>query len=62
MGVLLVLWGSFAAVARLALGSADSFQVQFYLYGFGIVIMTVWAFVKKKSKEFRKVSRKKPFN
>ncbi len=31
--VLIFIWGSFAAVSRLALNSLDVFQMQFYLFG-----------------------------
>ncbi|WP_127589115.1 DMT family transporter [Paenibacillus koleovorans] len=41
MGLLLVLWGSFAAASKFALQSLDSFQVQFYMFGSALVVMTV---------------------
>ncbi|WP_135555585.1 DMT family transporter [Paenibacillus cymbidii] len=37
MGVLLVLWGSFAAIGKLVLGDLDSYQLQFYMFGFGFI-------------------------
>jgi drug/metabolite transporter (DMT)-like permease len=41
MSILLVLWGSFAAVSKMALTMLDYYQVQFYMFGSAVVIFTV---------------------
>lgn len=37
MGVLLLLWGSFAAVSKLVLGELDNYQLQCYMFGIGFI-------------------------
>mgnify|MGYP000021974965 CR=1 FL=1 len=46
--VLIFIWGSFAAVSRLALNSLDVFQMQFYLFGAAFLALFAWAAVGKK--------------
>lgn len=58
MGMLLVMWGSFSAVSKLTLHKLDSFQVQFFMFGLAIVIMTVLMCFNGKLTEFRKLSIK----
>jgi drug/metabolite transporter (DMT)-like permease len=58
MGMLLVMWGSFSAVSKLSLGQLDSFQVQFFMFGFAIVIMTIIMCFNGKINEFRKLTMK----
>lgn len=41
MPVILVLWGSFAAVSKLTLSGMDSFQLQFWMFGVAFVGMTL---------------------
>lgn len=60
MAILLFLWGSFAAVSKLVLGRIDSFQMQFYMFGFASLIMTVVLIFTGKIKEM-KTLRKKDF-
>ncbi|MBP3965991.1 DMT family transporter [Paenibacillus lignilyticus] len=38
MPILLLLWGSVAAVSKLVLGQLDSYQVLFYMNGIGVVV------------------------
>jgi drug/metabolite transporter (DMT)-like permease len=42
MALLLVLWGSLAAVTKLSLGSIDSYQLQFFMFWSALLAMTVW--------------------
>lgn len=58
MGMLLVMWGSFSAVSKLTLGQLDSFQVQFFMFGMAIVIMTIMMCLNGKITEFRKLTMK----
>lgn len=44
MILLLLLWGSFAAVSALTLDHVDNFQVLFYMFGSALVMMTVLLF------------------
>jgi len=46
MPLLLLMWGSLAAVSKLLLGNLDSYQVMFYMYGFGVVIF--WAMLRSR--------------
>ncbi|HHW31959.1 MAG TPA: DMT family transporter [Clostridiaceae bacterium] len=41
MALLLVLWGSFAAVSKLVLKNIDSFQSQFYMFAIALISMTL---------------------
>lgn len=47
MPAILLLWGSFAAVSKLTLGSIDSFQLQFLMFGISSVILTAWIAVRR---------------
>ncbi|MCL2343838.1 MAG: DMT family transporter [Firmicutes bacterium] len=58
MGILLIFWGSFAAVSKLVLSDMDSYQVLFYMFGFSAVIMTIQAFVKGKWREVKQLCMK----
>ena len=48
MFFLLVMWGSFAAISKLVLYNIDSFQVQFYMFGVAVIIMTLILLAKGK--------------
>lgn len=56
--IILVLWGSFAAVAKLTLSGIDSFQLQFYMFGFAAVIMTGWLILRRKLGQTIKITPK----
>jgi drug/metabolite transporter (DMT)-like permease len=56
MSVLLVFWGSFSAISKLTLNNIDSFQMQFYMFGVAVLVMTVIGVVTGKVKGFRKIS------
>lgn len=56
MGILLFFWGSFAAVSKLTLGKLDSMQIQFYMFGCAVLIMTVILFATGKYRELRTIS------
>jgi len=47
MPLLLLMWGSLAAVSKLLLRNLDSYQVLFYMYGFGVVIF--WAILRSRA-------------
>ena len=52
--ILLLFWGSFAAVSQIALGDMDSHQVQFYMFASASLILTViYAFTGKFKALFR---------
>jgi len=42
MGILLVLWGPLAALTKIVLAGLDSYQFQFYLFLFSVMIMTIY--------------------
>jgi drug/metabolite transporter (DMT)-like permease len=42
MALLLLLWGSLAAVTKLTLGSLDSYQLQFFMFWSALAAMTLW--------------------
>jgi drug/metabolite transporter (DMT)-like permease len=44
MPILLLMWGSLAAVSKLLLNNLDSYQVLFYMYGIGVVSFLVILF------------------
>ncbi len=46
--LLILIWGSFAAVSRLALTSLDVFQMQFYLFGAAFLALFAWAAAGKR--------------
>ena len=58
MGVLLIFWGSFAAVSKLLLAGLDSFQVLFFIFGIAAVIMTIMFIASGKSKLLVEVTLK----
>jgi drug/metabolite transporter (DMT)-like permease len=58
MTILLILWGTFAAVSKMSLHSLDSLQAQFYLFGFAFICMTGICIRNGKFKELRRLQRK----
>lgn len=58
MLAVLLLWGSFAAVSKLVLNQVDSFQVQFYIMGFALLVMTLILAVNGSVAELRNISVK----
>lgn len=58
MVILLILWGSLAAVSKLVLQKLDSFQVQFYIFGIAVLIMTPLLFINGKVREFKSITGK----
>lgn len=48
MPLILVMWGSFAAVSKLTLRNMDSFQLQFWMFGSAAAIMTVSMLLRRK--------------
>lgn len=48
MPVLLILWGSFAAVSKLTLSGIDSFQLQFWMFGTAAAGMTLSLLLRRK--------------
>lgn len=56
--ILLILWGSFAAVSKLSLKSLDSFQTQFYMFGSAFVTMTVVLAFNGKAGILKSLTRK----
>jgi drug/metabolite transporter (DMT)-like permease len=48
MPVILIFWGSFAAVSKLTLGGIDSFQFQFYIFGIAALLMTIWQLIRRR--------------
>jgi len=58
MALLLVLWGSFAAVNKLVVQNLDSFQVQFYMFSAAVLVMTPFIVFGGRRKEFRGVPLK----
>jgi len=51
--LLLIMWGSYAALSKLVLGRLDAFQVQFYSYGFASVIMLAALIYSKRLGEIK---------
>lgn len=51
MPVILVLWGSFAAVSKLTMEGMDSFQLQFLMFGIASIVMTLSLLLRKKLKQ-----------
>lgn len=58
MSILLFLWGSMAAISKLVLGNIDSFQMQFYMFGFAVLIMTAVLAYTGKIKELKSLGMK----
>lgn len=58
MTILYILWGSLAAVSKLALGSLDNYQVQFYSFGSGFVFFTALLAANGKLKALFAVKRR----
>lgn len=56
MAGLILIWGSFAAVNRLALNTLDVFQVQFYIFGFAVAALLVWMAVGRRFPILRQIS------
>ncbi|WP_310224207.1 DMT family transporter [Paenibacillus qinlingensis] len=52
MPLLLLIWGSVAAVSKLVLNQLDSYQVLFYMYGIGVVIFAVIILIKTRGTIF----------
>ncbi|CAI6086030.1 hypothetical protein [Cohnella sp. JJ-181] len=48
MPILLLMWGSLAAVSKLLLNHLDSYQVMFYMYGIGVISFLAIFLVKGK--------------
>lgn len=46
MPILLLMWGSVAAVSKLLLGRLDSYQLLFYMYGIGAAVFTVIVLIR----------------
>ncbi|MDR3644071.1 MAG: DMT family transporter [Clostridia bacterium] len=55
---LVLLWGSFAAVSKLALSSLDAFQLQFYMFGLACVALTILLLINGRLGELRRISKK----
>lgn len=53
MPVLLLMWGSLAATSKLLLKNLDNCQVLFYIYGFAVLIYSVFLLGKNKMGELR---------
>lgn len=58
MGILLVLWGSFAAGSKFALRSMDNYQLQFYMFGAAAAVMTVSLLVTGRIRLLRGLGRR----
>jgi drug/metabolite transporter (DMT)-like permease len=58
MAIILILWGTFAGVSKLALKSIDSLQLQFYLFLIAFLEMTILCTYNGKLKELGKLSKK----
>src|SRR3954471_432355 len=58
MAIILILWGTFAAVSKMSLNSLDSLQVQFYMFGLALISMTGICIRNGKFKELRRLHRK----
>src|SRR4051794_24161544 len=58
MAIILILWGNFAAVSKMALNSLDSLQVQFYMFGLAFICMTGFCIRNGKFKELRSLHRR----
>ena len=56
--MLLLIWGSFAAVSKLVLGETDSYQTLFYIFCFSAVIRIVQAIAKGTLRQFRQLGKK----
>jgi drug/metabolite transporter (DMT)-like permease len=54
----MILWGSFAAVSKLALHTLDSFQLQFYMFGMASIILCIMLLLRGWSWAQPKISTK----
>lgn len=61
MFILLILWGSFAAVSKLSLKSIDSFQTQFFMFGSAFAVMTLTLVFNGKIVLLKSLSRREIF-
>ena len=61
MFIILVFWGSFAAVSKLVLRHIDNFQVQFYMFGSAFLVMTIMLIFSGKIKKIKELTRKELF-
>ncbi|ULT55009.1 DMT family transporter [Neobacillus drentensis] len=57
MPILLLMWGSLAAVSKLLLNNLDSYQVLFYMYGIGVAVFFVIVVFKVKFSVIRSWKR-----
>ena len=57
MSIILLVWGSFAAVSKLVLRNIDNFQLMFYIFGFAFLAMTIIFIISGKIKELFTLSR-----
>jgi drug/metabolite transporter (DMT)-like permease len=58
MSIILILWGSFAAVSKVVLNQIDSFQLQFYMFFIAFIIMSFLFLANGKIEAFKKLSKK----
>ena len=58
VSMLLILWGSFAAVSKLILNDLDSFQLQSYMFGSATIVMTIILVAKGNMRKLRDISIK----
>jgi drug/metabolite transporter (DMT)-like permease len=58
MTVLLICWGTMAAVSRLLMEGIDSYQLQFYLYGLAFLTLIPGFFLKRQAKLIKKATFK----
>lgn len=58
MGFLLLVWGSYAAIAKIALNDLDVWQYQFFSFGIGALALFIYMLAKKKLKLLLCLTRK----
>ncbi|MBP1993181.1 DMT family transporter [Paenibacillus eucommiae] len=58
MALLLTLWGSFAVASKFALQSLDNFQLQFYMFGSAIIVLTPLFIISGRMKRLLALPRK----
>jgi drug/metabolite transporter (DMT)-like permease len=58
MPFLLIIWGSFAAVSKLTMKHLDSFQIQFYMFGFSAIAITIILYATGRMKHLKGLQRK----
>ncbi len=61
MILLIAIWGSFAAINRLALNTLDVFQVTFYTFAFALLSLTIWMAAGKKFSLLARLSARQWF-